>query len=612
MSIVALDIETSSSEGGASSKLHAWPLEPWRKEAYITDITITNGIKTMYYKLGEEGKETQADRDIIVKVIDSLAGHEVWGQNMMFDTAWLLRYSSHEAMAKLQLRDTLLADKWISNSQMNPNKSRNLGSLVAEHLPNHPLTADFLDMKKEVVDTPEYWEDRNKKDTILTHALALVLMDKLPKSMSVGYRIECNCILPLARGWLFGVRFDRDIVESIGVDYQAKADKLLADIGLTEAQVRSPAQLGKVLFEDWELKPYSKSEKTGKPSTSKGDILHILDDSHDDRLKKLLEAKSFLTVLSKYVKGFRAATEYVGDNIIHSSPRLNSTYTHRMTYGSKMLKKYQVSIATHQLPRKSDVKKSMTVPEGYGLIYHDASNQEARVMGVISGDKGLIDAFNAGTDLHSRLCETLSGVPYAEVVEANEKGYPKEIVEKRQAAKVLNLSAQYKISAKGLRNVFYVSWDTDIDMQTSTSYLATYRKQYPGIVDFWTSSVEFVKREGYAQSIAGRRYYIKKLDYSGKASATNYPIQSSAADHTLLTMALIAKEFPQLIFQLAVHDSLTWLAKVNNNDELIAIAKKVKEFTNNIDYDKYWDTKLPIKLPYDFAVGYDFKQLTPV
>ena len=463
-------------------------------------------------------------------------------------------------------------------------------------LPNSARKEEFLAIKDNIQDDFQYWLTRVIEDCHMTRELALELERLLPPEQMRGYIIECKCLYPLAKGWMQGIKIDYDIVDEARIIYQAKANKLLREIGTTETTLRSPKKLGTLLFDTWGLEPISQTP-SGNPSTCADDIKYIALQSGDERIGKLVEAKQALTIISKYVNGFNKAKAYLNDETIHPSPRLFNSYTGRMTYSSKLFKKHQIGIALHQLPRKAKIiKKAMIAPKGYKFLYMDFAAQELRIMAQFSNDQVMLDSFNNGMDLHAVMTEKIYGTSYDTIVAGNTDGVP-EIIDQRNCGKLTNLSSMYRIGAKSLQTKFFTQYDKVINLRESTHFLNSYKKAFRGIPAYWDSSIKLAKTNGYSSSLSDRRFYLKATDWKGESSAINQPIQGSGADLSEIAIAVLSTKFPDLIFQIQVHDSLTWL--IPEDDDPL----KVKAYMDNFNFSDFVETNLKLNFPLDFAYG---------
>lgn len=593
----ALDIET----GPYPQPPHtpgAFALEPYREDFYVRYISCIGDNGSKYFI-----DFRQADYAIQLNDLLNLLQNElVVCHNTIFDISCLLAYVQPERLRGIKWRDTMLLAKWANNSLVDENFSYSLKNCVAKWLPEF---SEFLEMKDNVRHDDAYWEDRAVQDTKVTLELYKELIMRLPESQVKGYTIECGCLFPLAHGYMTGIEIDEERVLEAKFIYQSQANKILRDLNVTEATLRSPAKLGKLLFAEWGLTPADYTP-SGSPSTS-ADSLKMVALQHDNEdLKKLLEAKQALTIVSKYVNGAEKAMKYLDKEKIHPIPKLFNSYTGRMTYNSKLMNKHQVGIAMHQLPRKAKIiKKCLKAPEGYKFFYVDFNAQELRVMAQFSGDKTMINAFNNHQDLHSIITERIYGTPYDTIVHGNAHNDP-VIVDQRNCGKLTNLSSMYRIGANSLQKKFFTQYDKLITRQESQHYLNSYKKTYKGIPAYWDKIIDFGKRYGYVATFSDRRFRLKPKDWKSESSCINFPIQGSGTDLMELCLALVSRQFPDMIFQLAVHDSLTWLIPEE------ADPFEVRDFINNIDYTKYFDAHLAVTFPVDAAIGLNWGDLKPL
>ena len=525
----------------------------------------------------------------------------------LFDVSWLYAITGDYSLINdIHWIDSRLLSKWYSNGQDAENKrlSHSLVNSCNRHLKDHPLLETFNDVKFRDV-TPgenyDYWLDRNRIDTLMTLDLFKAIWKKFPLPMVRGFMIEQHCIAPICKGYGEGIPFDCIGAKRLDNEYEAKKLKYCKELDISPTVLTSPKQKQELIFGDWGLIP-TKLTPTGKPATSHDVLMRLHQKANDERFDLLMKAIKCATLQSKYTKGFGRVNEYVKEPILHGSPTIFGTYTGRMSYSNKTTKKqiHQCSIAMHQLPRKDkEVKQLLFAPEGMGIIAIDANSQETRIMAIQSGDSTMIHAYQNGMDLHSVMTSTIYGRPYEDVVSGNRRG-DIEIVEERQSGKLLNLSCQYRIGAEALASKFFTTYEQDISVSTSRRYLSLYKRQYPGVIRYWDDSIRSAKSRGFAETLAGRRYELEKLDWSGESSAINFPIQGSGADHCYATIALINKYRPDLTLALQLHDGLYYFCPLEDMDNTIT---QLVEFTKGDVYSKLWDKDLPIELPYDGSIS---------
>lgn len=594
----AIDIETGPYNPELKTQPHAYALEPYCKEFGIKYFCIVgpNGYtKTISHLASNFINDIAAE-------IAFLQGKVCFAHNAGFDISCLLRHFDKDLLAGIRWRDTALLCKWVENSQDNEYNLYSLKECVSRHLPHE---VEFLRMKDSATNDYAYWRERVANDTRVTLELGILLLGKLPAAQHKGFVIEQNCLLPTAEATMQGILLDEDKIDELTLSYQIKIAKLCAALGVSESVIASPAQFGNLLFRQWGYAPVSMTS-SGKPSTRAGDIKRIIfENQHDDRLKQVAEIKALQTVRNKYLLSFQEAIKYLGEPVLRPRIKLFNSYTGRATYSSKLNKKFPVAIAFHQLPRKyKEIKKVMIAPPGYRILYGDFASQEIRLIAEYSQDPVMLEALAEGKDLHAIMAEGVFGTPYAEIIA--KKDTDDSIKSARDGGKMINLSCQYRIGQKTFVVKAFEQYDKVITAREAKHYLISYKSTFKGIPNYWTSAIKFAHASGYAETISGRRFGISKLNWDGESSAINTPIQGSGADLLELVIALVAKQFPQLIFQLTVHDSVSWLIPDSMDP------KVVTDFVNSIDYRMYYGRNFAVSFPLDFAIGPNFADLKSI
>ena len=603
--VSALDVETEPTV----KTDNPYALEPWRVKqgkariSCLTTVGVINATiinKNLRYGLPE--------------LLEALAGTYVICHNSIFDVAWMLatlqqEMSEEEAYTiinKIKWLDTLLLSKWLSNHNGKIRVSHSLINVCNRYIPDHPRIKEFNDVKSQKVTAGEdfdYWLERNKLDTEMTLAVLKVMWKLLPKAQQRGYLIEQRCIAPIAKGWVKGIPFDDKFAAELHKKLEIHKIRLCKEINVSVGCLTSPKQKQKLIFTDWGISPMKRTP-TGAPSTAHDVLVRIHQKTQDIRFDKLMAAIKIATIQSKYTKGFARTLVYVGEPVLYGQPKLFGTYTGRMTYANKTTKKqeHQTSIALHQVPRKAKaIKHCMKIPEGYSLLAIDANSQELRWVAEKSRDDKLLQGYMAGLDLHSDMTSAIYGRPYEEVVDGNKRDV-KEIVEERQSGKLLNLSCQYRIGAPSLAEKFFTDYEKDIDIPTARRYLSMYKRQYPGVVSYWSDAINLAKSKGYAETISGRRCRIEKFDWVGESSAINFPIQGSGSDHTEATIAYLNSKYPFMTMVLQLHDGLYYFCPT---DQVIRIADEIQEDTNNGLYARIFNKDLPIEFPFDAGYSHE-------
>lgn len=610
----ALDIETAPTK--KFSKEGCAALEPYRVlsgEAEITALSIWGPeglVCSLHYKLDNF-------REAMIAELSQLKGKEVYCTNTIFDVSFLLATLGMVAVRTIRWRDTVILNKWLVNGQKADRLkvSYSLANTAKRYLKDWDKLEEFLDVKKQKVTPGEdfnYWLERNVLDSEATYLIAEKLHTHLDKmSNSRGYVVTSNAILPIAEGYVHGIPVSVSMLDMYESEQKERQVEILKELRIAGTVLTSTKQLATLLFDNWELEPVGFTPK-GAPSTSAENMLrlHQLYGTQRPELSLVMEYKKIATMLSKYVKGFRESFKYLGSNTIHGQPRLLSTITGRMTYTTKFFKKYQTSIAMHQLPRKEkDIKRAMVAPPGCKVLYMDFSAQEGRVMAIRAPEPTMIKSYSEGIDLHSDLTEEIFGTPYDEIVDANHNDEPKEIVEQRQAGKLTGLSSFYRIGAKALAGKFFSTYSYDITIPTAQSYLTSFKNKYPGVVKYWKDSIADGKRVGYVEAFGGWRYRLESFDWRGESSCINHPIQGGGSMLTYAAISVISKKWTEAILISQVHDSIAYFIPEENAEDF---AREILTYVNSYDYGKLLGFEQTVPLIFDAGIGNNFADLEAI
>jgi DNA polymerase-1 len=185
-----------------------------------------------------------------------------------------------------------------------------------------------------------------------------------------------------------------------------------------------------------------------------------------------------------------------------------------------------------------------------GLLTADYSQIEMRIMAHLSEDAGLIEAFNAGEDLHRFVGSRIFSVDPAEVTG-----------EMRSKVKAMSYGLAYGLSAFGL------SRQLRIDTKEAKQLMTDYFERFGAVRDYLRNVVEQAKVDGYTETIFGRRRPFpdlaspkRVLRENAERAALNAPIQGSAADIMKIAMNGIAADLTDASMEsrmlLQVHDEL--------------------------------------------------------
>ncbi len=620
MKLIGLDLETRSLD----PEHPEYALQPWRfkegtAEAYCCSIGRADG--------GAHLVEKQSQYRALLR---KLEGKTVVTWNGVFDIAWLIAMGLYEEVRRINWVDGMILWKWLDNSQKTDRFPKwSLADGVMRFFGDETWAQKFYEMKQaeEHDRDDEYWRQRAKLDSVMTCRVAEEVWEHLDDRRRNSAMITMSGLVPVANSWVMGVPMDYDMIEEItpaiteemaeieyklGVhNHQSDGVLRLGVNGWTPSKIlRSPKQLGELLYKTWGLKAINFSEKTGEPSTDKATLTYLAD--HDDKALSILRWRELNTQLSKYLQSPLKARAYLGGDVVHPAPKIFSTYTGRMTYTSKTAKKYPTGVALHQWPRAKKLRALVKPRPGYKHVEFDAAGQESRIMAEKSGDINMVNVFMEGADIHSMTGSRLGGMSYDDFMEAKANGNTAVVGEHgfRYQGKFTNLSNNFRIGVKKLRIQARVQYGMDVDFFTAKGWQDTFFDLYPGIQEYWGDAIKFGQTYGRAETLAGRHfklyYWDKENKWGTESSAIMMPIQGTGADMKDLAIQEIHKHFPEFEFWFDLHDGLHYQVPVEVPSERLL---ECRQMLDDLDYEKWWGYKPSVPFTWDCSEGPRWSEL---
>lgn len=210
--------------------------------------------------------------------------------------------------------------------------------------------------------------------------------------------------------------------------------------------------------------------------------------------------------------------------------------------------------------------------EGWKIFASDYSQIELRVLGHVSNDKLLKEAFIEGQDIHSSTAMRVFGISSPEEVSS----------EMRRRAKAVNFGIVYGISDYGL------SQNLGISRKEAQRFIDTYFEKYPGVKTYMEDIVREAKDKGFVETLFHRRRYLPEINSRNfnlrsfaERTAINTPIQGSAADIIKIAMIKMDERLKESKLKatmlLQVHDELIFEAPEEEIEELKALVVEVME-----------------------------------
>ena len=303
--------------------------------------------------------------------------------------------------------------------------------------------------------------------------------------------------------------------------------------------INSTKQLGELLFEKLGLPPVKKT-KTGYATNA--EVLEKLKNKHPIILA-IMDYRMLTKLKSTYADGL---TKAIGeDGRIHTTFQNTVTATGRLSSTEPNLQNIPV-----RTDMGAEIRKMFIPAPGCVLVDADYSQIELRVLSHIADDKMMIDAFRNGVDIHTATASQVFSVPLDQVTSLQ-----------RRHAKAVNFGIVYGISD------FSLSEDIGVSRREAREYMDNYLANYKGVRSYMKRVVEDARRNGYTETIYGRKRWIPDLHSTNynirqgaERIALNTPVQGSAADLIKLAMIRVDKQlvehYPEAKMLLQVHDEL--------------------------------------------------------
>ncbi len=342
-----------------------------------------------------------------------------------------------------------------------------------------------------------------------------------------------------------GVKVDKAVLARLSADFaqkMARYEEEIYEMAGERFNIASPKQLGEILFDKQSLEGGRKT-KTGAWSTD-ADTLEMLAAQGHDLPQRVLDWRGLSKLKSTY-------TDTLPDHInpdtgrVHTSYSLASTSTGRLASTEPNLQNIPV--------RTEDGRKIRTAfvaDKGNLLISADYSQIELRLLAHIADIEALKKAFAEGLDIHAMTASEMFNTPI--------EGMDPSV---RRRAKAINFGIIYGISAFGLAN------QLGIARGEAGEYIDRYFKRFPGIRAYMDDTKEFAHKNGYVETIFGRRIHLPAINSKNPAeksfmerAAINAPIQGSAADIIRRAMIRMPRALADAALSarmlLQVHDEL--------------------------------------------------------
>ena len=308
-----------------------------------------------------------------------------------------------------------------------------------------------------------------------------------------------------------------------------------------EFNLNSPKQLQEILYDKLSL-PILKKTPKGQPSTAENVLQRLAADF--PIVQTILNYRTTAKLKTTYTDKLPLMVNQ-DTGRVHTSYHQAVTATGRLSSSDPNLQ--NIPIRTVEGRR---IRQAFIAPKGFQILAADYSQIELRIMAHNSQDPGLLDAFQAGLDIHQATAAVIFAVDLQSVS-----------AEQRRSAKAINFGLIYGMSAFGLTR------QLGITRGDAQEYIELYFARYPKVKEYMDAIRNQARESGFVETVFGRRLYLPDIDSRNyqrrqyaERSAINAPMQGTAADIIKKAMIdlqqrLVAESINAKII-MQVHDEL--------------------------------------------------------
>jgi len=473
-----------------------------------------------YVPLGHDymGAPDQLDRDDVLARLKPLLEdpeQKKIGQNLKYDKNVLANHGIHLE----GISDDTMVESYVLNSVAT---RHDMDSLARAYLGEQTITFESIAGKgaKQLTFNQIDLEKAGPyaaEDADITLRLHQALSPKLKETgkLEAVYRDIDLPLVPVLsrmeqRGTLISASTLRQHSQELA-ERMAELEKEAHEVAGESFNLGSTKQLQAILYDKFGLRVIKKTPK-GAPSTAEPVLQEL---AHEHELPRLIvEHRSLSKLKSTY-------TDTLPELIHHRTGRVHTSYHQAVTATGRLSSSepnlQNIPIRTEEGRR---IRQAFIAPEGYKLLAADYSQIELRIMAHLSGDKGLLTAFEHGEDIHKATAAEVFGVSLIEVSS-----------DQRRSAKAINFGLIYGMSAFGLAR------QLGVERKVAQEYIDRYFERYPGVLRYMDNIRKQAHDDGYVETLFGRRLYLpeinarnKQMQQAAERTAINAPMQGTAAD----------------------------------------------------------------------------------
>lgn len=426
------------------------------------------------------------------------------------------------------------------------------------------------------------------EDVLMTMKLKTLLEEKVKDEdlFSVYQDIELPLVKVLFDMERKGIFVDTKELKDLSQSLNHKLTHLEQEayqLAGEEFNLKSPKQLGVILFEKLQIPP-TKKTKTGFSTSA--EVLEEIEEAHPI-IGKIIEYRLLEKLRSTYLESLVEDT-FDQTLRIHCSFNQTITATGRLSCQSPNLQ--NIPVKTEQ---GREIRKAFKPQQkGWSFLSADYSQIELRLLAHYCEDPHLVYIFKNHGDIHTSTAAKIFQLPLDQVSS-----------EQRSFAKAVNFGIIYGQQAFGL------SKQLKIGVKDAKEFIEAYFKEYPKVAEYLEACKKEAEEKRYAISLFGRKRPLheinsknKLLKQAAERLAVNSPFQGTNADIIKIAMIKIHNrlldENKKSFMILQIHDELVFEVE---DSEIEEVSKLVKSTMESI-------ITLKVPLIVDIKIGKNWKE----
>jgi DNA polymerase I len=449
------------------------------------------------------------------------------GQNLAFDLRFLFAQGL-PVPTGARLFDTMLASQLLHSGLPEPKGTHTLGG-ISERVLGRPL-----DKSLQTSD----WSGPLSDAQIAYAATDAAVL--LPLAQALGAQLEAAALQRTAElemralpaiVWLeqSGAPFDQQRWLQLAAAAEQEQQRLEAELtrvsgtadmfGQSSVKWSSPDQVAKLL------------RQRGRQITSTNEYV----------LQSLIEVEPLAPLLLQHREVSRKTSAYGAEFLRHIHAATGRLHAHYQQIGASSGRMACGNPNLQNIPRESAYRACFRPAAGRCLVKADYSQIELRIVAQVSQDAALLQAYQAGADVHVRTAAALMNVPEEQVTKAQ-----------RQLAKACDFGLLYGMGAPRLRDYAATAYGVTLSEVEAQTFREKFFQAYPGLRRWHRGQPD---RAIETRTLAGRR----RLGVTNFVDKLNLPIQGAGADILKLALARLWEDRaaqPSAVPVLCVHDEI--------------------------------------------------------